>query len=268
MVFLLRKDRADCMLVTGADLNRYIVKALVSRIKGNVALLLEFSSPCPCLSLIFFIIQSREVWHWHFSFLTAVPTRTLAVVVRGVCAADSMISLFSCCASGPINTLKLVVRWRRRRVFWGGMFRSMASVSPLKRGSRIWEKGRIFIFYRNIYNRKLLQCLAEDFSLSICPHWTSYSSLMILTGVWIGNTWKEPRKNAERDQANIYLYLSSNHTFVWVEQVCFQNFLLYSEYKLNTISTTSFLQKFNSSGIVVFQNSDTSELQVVLNVLN
>lgn len=125
---------------------------------------------------IFFVIQSREVWHRHLSFLTAVPTRTLAVVVRGVYAADSMISLFSCCASGPINTLKLVVRWRRRRVFWGGIFRSMASVSPLKRGSRIWEKGRMFIFYTNICKSKLLECLAEDFSLSTCSH----SSLMIL----------------------------------------------------------------------------------------
>lgn len=158
----------DCILVSGADLNKHIVKALVSRIKGNVALLLEFTSPCPCLSLILFIIQIEEVWRWHSSFLTAVPTRTLAVVVRGVYAADSMISLFSCCASGPINTLKLVVRWRRRRVFWGGIFRSMANVSPLKRGSRIWEKGRMFHFYINICSSKLLQCLAEDLSLNIC----------------------------------------------------------------------------------------------------
>ena len=106
------------MLISEADLHRYKLNVLVSRIKENVTLCLELTSPHPCLPLICFIRQGRgSLKFWNSSFLKAVRTRTLAVVVRGVYAVDSVISLFSCCASGPINTLKLVVRWRRSRVF-------------------------------------------------------------------------------------------------------------------------------------------------------
>lgn len=47
------------MLISEVDLNRYKLNALVSRIKENVTLLLELTSHCPCLSLIFFIRQGR-----------------------------------------------------------------------------------------------------------------------------------------------------------------------------------------------------------------
>lgn len=80
-------------------------------------------------------------------------------------------------------------------------------MSPLKRGSRIWEKGRMFIFYRNICKSQLLQCLAEDFSLSTC----SLSSLTRLRF-----EWEIPEiKNAEHAQANTCLYIFN--PYVWVE---------------------------------------------------
>lgn len=65
-------------------------------------------------------------------------TFTLAVVVRGTWPEALAYSLFSCAAWPPTRAEKAVARWRRKSVFWGGIFNSRANVSELKRGSRIW----------------------------------------------------------------------------------------------------------------------------------
>lgn len=75
-------------------------------------------------------------------------TLTLAVMLSGVQPAAWVYSLFSCWACGPTRLLKLVVRWRLRSVFWGGMFSSMASVSRLNRGSSIYGKPRLFKIFK------------------------------------------------------------------------------------------------------------------------
>lgn len=51
-------------------------------------------------------------------------------------------SRFSCTACKPTSAEKAVARWRRSRVFCGGMLSSRASVSEVKRGSRICGRSR------------------------------------------------------------------------------------------------------------------------------
>lgn len=82
--------------------------------------------------------------HIHLLHPDTYLTLTLAVMLSGVYPAAWVYSLFSCCACVPTRLLKLVVRWRLRSVFCGGMFSSMASVSKLNRGSSIYEKRRLF----------------------------------------------------------------------------------------------------------------------------
>lgn len=73
-------------------------------------------------------------------FLKCDLTFTLAVVVRGMWPVALPYSRFSCMAWGPTSAEKAVARWRRSKVFWGGIFNSRAKVSELKRGSRIYGK--------------------------------------------------------------------------------------------------------------------------------
>lgn len=79
-----------------------------------------------------------------YSLRGGVLTFTLAVVVRGMWPVALAYSLFSCATWIPTRAEKAVARWRRNRVFWGGIFNSRARVSELKRGSRICggAKGR------------------------------------------------------------------------------------------------------------------------------
>lgn len=67
-------------------------------------------------------------------------TFTLAVVVSGTWPVALPYSRFSCMAWGPTRAAKAVARWRRSKVFCGGIFKSSAKVSELKRGSKIYKR--------------------------------------------------------------------------------------------------------------------------------
>lgn len=67
-------------------------------------------------------------------------TFTLAVVVRGTWPVALPYSRFSCVAWCPTRAAKAVARWRRSKVFCGGIFNSSAKVSELKRGSSIYGR--------------------------------------------------------------------------------------------------------------------------------
>ena len=99
---------------------------------------------------------SAEYLDW---LILIVLTFTLAVVVRGTWPVALPYSRFSCMAWCPTRAAKAVARWRRSKVFCGGIFKSRAKVSELKRGSRIyvnmWKKyiwkggkqqGALFLF--------------------------------------------------------------------------------------------------------------------------
>lgn len=97
-------------------------------------------------------MQRWHLWVLPPTCVLYYRTLTLAVMLSGLYPAASVYSLFSCWACAPTRLLKLVVRWRLSRVFWGGMFSSMASVSELNRGSSIYVK------------RGMLRCFVQRFS--------------------------------------------------------------------------------------------------------
>lgn len=101
-------------------------------------------------------------------------TFTLAVVVRGTWPVAFPYSRFSCAAWVPIRAEKAVARWRRSKVFCGGIFNSRAKVSELKRGSRIYE--RAFRQQMAWTNLDFLACNVKKNSkctvLTISPPWT------------------------------------------------------------------------------------------------
>lgn len=89
---------------------------------------------------------NKEFWFYScnnnrtFWFSDCALTLTLAVVVRGTWPVALPYSRFSCVAWAPTRAEKAVARWRRSKVFCGGIFNSRAKVSELKRGSRIYGR--------------------------------------------------------------------------------------------------------------------------------